>query len=78
MAEWVLDNKKAEESVAGDQRICEEETCSRLYLANRVTIAAPIPNSLTLHALVIEVMNHTNSYSRILAILARWLEANRL
>ena len=59
------------------RKVPEEETRSRLYQANRVTKTNQFPNSLAMHALVVEIRTNTNSYNRVLAIITHLLMANK-
>ena len=42
-----------------------------------MTKSTLLPNSLKLDAFVAKIMNHTNSYHRVLATIACWLVANK-
>ena len=55
-----------------------EEIRSILYSANLVTKTTVLPATLHLHSLVTEVMQYSNHLPKVLAILARFLAANKL
>ena len=59
------------------RRVPQEETRPTLYTANLGTKTSVLPTILNLHSLISEVMQYTDHLPKFLAIVARFLAANK-